>query len=91
MIILSAAILISIVCLACYKWECGKSKIHIHSFYKPIASMYVSFHCRDIVYQCRCGEMVIKRECRAFSDPFPIQTNISITRKELEQIANENI
>jgi len=51
--------------------------------------MYVSFNTRDIVYECRCGKRKIIREYRPFDIPFPIETTIFITRKELEAIANE--
>jgi hypothetical protein len=89
MIVLSAAVIISLVCYACYKWDI-KKRIHLHEFDTPIVSMYVSFHCRDIVYQCKCGEGRITRVCLPFGKSFDIETTIGITQKELKQIANEN-
>ena len=50
--------------------------------------MYISFNTRDIVYECSCGERKIIREYRDFSDPFPIETSMNITRQELENIAH---
>lgn len=64
-------------------------RLHVCSFSKPIKSMYVSFNTRDIVYECRCGKRKIIREYRPFDVPFPIETTNYITRKELEEIANE--
>ena len=66
------------------KWL--KNKMHIHCFDKAIASQYRSFHCRNIIYECRCGERREERECREFGDSFPIVTNILITNKEMNQI-----
>lgn len=62
---------------------------HTHKYRKPIASMYVSFNTRDIVYECICGKRSIERETRIFSDAFPIPTNHLITFKELNKIANQ--
>ena len=78
---------ITIICFVFYKWQIGKIKVHCHSYAKPIASSYVSFNSRDIVYECRCGERKIIREYRDFSDPFPIETSINMTRSELQKIA----
>jgi len=89
MIILISAILIPIICYGFYKWDTRKIKVHCHSYSKPIASMYVSFNTRDIVYECRCGNRKIIRDYRPFDVPFPIKTNNFITRQELEKIANE--
>jgi len=89
MIILISAIVISIICYGFYKWENGKIKVHCHSYYKPIVSIYVSFNTRDIVYECRCGKRKIIRDYRPFDVPFPIQTTNFITHQELEKIANE--
>lgn len=63
---------------------------HIHYFDKPIASKYVSFHTRDIIYECRCGKRKVVREHRRFGEPFPIETNILITQKEFESILNNS-
>lgn len=89
MIILTAAVVISLVCYACYKWDI-KQRIHIHNHCKPIVSKYVSFNYRDIVYECRCGSRKIFRVYTPYGKPFPIQTTNFLTQKELEQIANEN-
>lgn len=48
--------------------------LHIHYYNKPIASEYVSFHTRDIIYQCRCGKRKLRHEFFAFSEEFPIET-----------------
>lgn len=62
-------------------------KMHVCNFNKPIASMYISFHGRDIVYECQCGKRKIEREYRVFNSPFPIETNIGIDSKAMERIA----
>jgi hypothetical protein len=92
MIILIISIPIFVICYIIYKWELVKNKTHIHLFNKPVASMYISFNVRDIVYKCKCGKGKIMRERYDFGMPFPIETNLHITKKELEQIAdNKNI
>jgi hypothetical protein len=64
-------------------------RLHICSFSKPIVSRYISFNTRDIVYECRCGKRKIERVYRSFSSPFPIETTLFITNKEIQKIADE--
>lgn len=64
-------------------------RLHICSFSKPIASRYISFNTRDICYECRCGKRRIKTVYRDFDTPFPIETTMFITDKEMKKIANE--
>ena len=65
-----------------------RKRIHIHSYWRPIVSRYVSFNCRDIVYQCDCGKRIIERECRGFSEPFSIETTPFLTKSDLQKIVN---
>lgn len=55
---------------------------HKHYHDKPIASMYISFSTRDIIYECKCGHRQIYRQYFGFDDPLPIPTNSLITYKE---------
>ena len=64
-------------------------KLHICSFSKPIVSRYISFNTRSIVYECRCGERKIKRVYCSFDSPFPIETTIFISNKEIQKIADK--
>ena len=66
-------------------------RLHICNLSKPIVSRYISFNTRDIVYECMCGERKIKRVYRSFDSPFPIETTIFITNKEIQKIADENV
>lgn len=62
-------------------------KSHVCWFGKPIISEYVSFHQRDIVYECKCGKRKLFRVYRDFDQPFPIETTIgSISTKEMNEI-----
>lgn len=65
-------------------------KIHIHSYYKPIISRYVTFSQRDIIYECKCGERKIFRVYKDFSEPFPIETSMIETNKEFESYLINN-
>ena len=47
---------------------------HFHRFNIPVASQYVSFSTRRIIYACRCGKKEMRTEFYEFSDPFPIET-----------------
>lgn len=68
-----------------------KNKLHIHCFNKPIVSQYVSFHQRDIIYECKCDKRKMQREYRNFGDAFPIETKNFITDAEMQKIlTNEN-
>jgi len=66
-------------------------RLHVCSFSKPIASRYITFNHRDIVYECRCGKRRIERVYASFGQPFPIETNMLISKQELEKIANEKV
>lgn len=61
---------------------------HKCSFDKPVASAYVSFNTRDILFECSCGKRVIERVCNDFSKPFPIGTTTFLTRKDLEKMVS---
>jgi hypothetical protein len=63
-----------------------KTFLHIHRYNKPIASMYISFHGRDIIYECSCGKRKLERVHRSFSTPFPIETTIGMSYKDIERI-----
>lgn len=57
-----------------------KDLFHIHNFNNPIVSAYVSFHRRNIIYECRCG----KRKSRLMNAlDIPILTS-SISKKEFK-------
>lgn len=62
---------------------------HLHHYKKPIASKYVSFSTRDIIYECSCGARKVRRVRKAFGDAFPIETNSLITNKEFNAILNK--
>jgi hypothetical protein len=68
-----------------------KNKLHIHYFNKPIVSEYVSFHTRNIIFECRCGKRELRKESRAFGDAFSIETTHFITHKEMNEILNKNL
>lgn len=63
-------------------------KNHRCNFTKPIASKYLTFSSRNIIYECRCGKRKMMRVWRRFDDPFPIDTNILISNQEMERILN---
>ena len=65
-----------------------KTKLHIHLFTLPVVSKYVSFHQRDIVYQCRCGKKKLDRVYKQFGESFPIETASLITNYEVNKILN---
>jgi hypothetical protein len=62
---------------------------HKCDFTKPIASLYVSFHTRDILFECSCGKRNIERVTNDFDTPFPIETTMHLTRKELNRMAED--
>jgi hypothetical protein len=62
-------------------------KKHVCVFFNPLASRYVSFNCRDIAYSCTCGKKTIKRVHAYQDQAFPIETNMLMSTKELENIA----
>jgi hypothetical protein len=61
---------------------------HKHNYTKPIISQYSSFNCRNIVYECKCGDRKLFKDCRGFSMQFPIETTHFVTNKEIEKILN---
>lgn len=56
---------------------------HIHNW-TPKLSRYISFHTRDILYECKCGKRKIETVYRSFDDSFPIETTMLITHKEMQ-------
>lgn len=62
---------------------------HIHCYKKPVVSQYVSFHTRNIIFECECGKREQRRVIKAFSEDFPIPTTPYISDKEmLEYLEN---
>jgi hypothetical protein len=66
-----------------------KNIFHIHNFKKPVASQYRSFNGRNIIFECKCGKREMRFIYDFFGRGFPLETNILITDKEMEQILNE--
>jgi hypothetical protein len=62
-----------------------KKWLHVHSFTKPIVSMYISFNTRDIIYECKCGKRMSTTEYREQTS-FPIPTTHFLTRTEYQNI-----
>ena len=71
------------------KWKKYFKLKHSHKHNTPICSRYVSFHTRDIIFECDCGERISKRIYREFSSPFPIETTSLITMRQFNLILNE--
>ena len=63
---------------------------HRHHFSKPIISRYVSFNCRDIIYECDCGKRQVVRICIEFGESFPTTTTPLITHEEFLKYLNNN-
>jgi len=61
---------------------------HWHYFSKPIVSQYVSFHTRNIVFECKCGKRCARKVSRLFSESFPIETSTHLTDREFNLILN---
>lgn len=57
------------------EWLKGRNKSHVHAHNKPIASLYWSFNTRRIIYECGCGDRVIREVYKGLNEPFPILTN----------------
>jgi hypothetical protein len=56
-----------------------------------IASKYLSFSIRDIIYQCKCGKRELKRESFFFDQPFPIETLYGYyNTEEFNKLLTEN-
>jgi azurin len=60
------------------------SKKHYHEFNKPVMSRYVSFNSRDIIFECKCGELKMVRENRGYADAFSMGTNLYTTAQEMD-------
>jgi hypothetical protein len=60
-------------------------KLHIHNFSKPIACMYISFHTREIIFECKCGARKLKKEIKAFDEPFSRGADF-VSSKEMKEI-----
>jgi hypothetical protein len=61
----------------------------IHYLFKihnwtPKLSRYISFSSRDILYECSCGKRKINKVVRDFDTPFPIETTMLMTKKEMQ-------
>lgn len=56
---------------------------HTHNW-EPKLSRYISFNSRDILYECKCGKRKIENVYRDFDTPFPIETTMMITHKEMQ-------
>ena len=63
-----------------------KQFFHVHRYSDPILSKYVSFSCRDIIWQCKCGKRISIREWRLFDSPFSKETDIHVTIKYYEEV-----
>jgi len=63
-----------------------KKLFHFHLHSKPVVSKYVSFHTRDIIYECKCGDRKIFRRTFEFSEKMPIKTAMIITEKEFQSL-----
>jgi hypothetical protein len=69
------------------KWI--KNKIHVHYFNKQVTSKYVSFHTRQIIFECRCGNRISVRESKSFGNPFSKDTDLLVTEKEFNKLLNK--
>ncbi len=65
-----------------------KKLFHVCHYGKPIVSMYLSFHQRNIIYECRCGARKSFKVYRPFGVPFDIETTDFITDKKYNEILN---
>ena len=63
--------------------EAAHRLFHIHNW-KPKLSRYISFNTRDILYECKCWKRKIETVSRDFDTPFPIETAMMITHKEMQ-------
>lgn len=61
-------------------------RLHRCYYNTPIVSRYIGFNSRDIIYQCSCGKKKSYTIYRNFGDPFPIETNLFMERKEFNEI-----
>lgn len=61
-----------------------KTKLHVHSYNKIIASQYRSFNYRNVVVECNCGKRKIERWHH--DDVYPFSTNNFITDKEMKEL-----
>lgn len=59
---------------------------HIHSFGTPIASEYISFNTRRIIYQCKCGCKEAHSISLPFGVSFPIETTPFFEHKDFKNL-----
>ena len=64
------------------------TKLGINYLWTPIASSYVSFSTREIVYESNCGDRRLMRVTRPFGNPFPIEPKWLLSREEIQDILN---
>ena len=64
------------------------TKLGINYSWKPIASTYVGFSTRDIVYESNCGKRKLIRVSRSFSKPFPFEPERLLSGEEIQDILN---
>lgn len=67
-----------------------KKFLHIHKW-NPKLSRYISFHTRDILYECKCGKRKIETVYRSFDKPFPIETAMNLTHKEMQDALSSGV
>lgn len=65
-----------------------KTKLHVHSYNKIIASQYHTFDTRRVVLECKCSKRVI--EIWSHTSVYPFLTNLLITNKEMEDLCKQN-
>lgn len=63
---------------------------HRHKYNKPIASKYISFDTRDIIYECQCRERKVFRYRDSYNLNFPIDTNVFMTNEEFKELLTKN-
>lgn len=59
--------------------------------YKPILSRYISFGTRQILYESRTGRRKLVMVRRSFDEPFPIETTLFLTYKEMHNALKNGI
>jgi len=65
-----------------------KNIFHIHSFNTPIASKYIGFNTRNIIFECRCGKRKVKQEYRSFGEAFSMPTSNFMSDEMFKAILN---
>ena len=72
-----------------HKWKSTLHRVlHIHKW-KPKLSRYLSFNSREILYECKCGKRKLKEVRKDFDTPFPIETTMMISHKEMQDALKE--